>query len=554
MRTATVYNFLLEANIMASIAILLMAFVRKFFRKQLGNRAIRYGWLLVAIRLLLPISLPNPWISEIRPAYLNDAGIRPIAGQIKIRLQDALAEGAWWARYNFGETSILSNSMDSARDRIYDGISAARLMKFYLAGVAVVLLWFIISNAIFRRKMRVGRIEPISGTLREKYENLCRTRKVKPVPVYYTDPLASACLVGVFRPYIVMPLTAAPDEAIQVLSHEICHLKGRDNIWSLVRLICCAVHWFNPLVWLAAWMSRTDGELACDDRVISVMNDDEKRDYASVLVLSASRRNSPGILTMATGMTMTGKCLKDRVDGIIHSGGVKRGAALAFALAASMCLVGAFATSEVQKVWGPISVPTVDRESAWTTDAEMLKHYQSAPEDLNAYGTGLWESSYVRESEIGTGFHLTEIEEGKWMMTDGIEALVLIFDQDGKLKQLSNAQSHYNNAVWLETSDKNNPADSVMGSPELEKMYDYLSGFLMQFAPDLYHDVVAYTVDDQYVLEDDTVFVEFTQRAFDEEETEMKLCQIEIEMEPEFRVVRFYRFGEDEDTSFLGNG
>lgn len=53
MRTATVYNFLLEANIMASIAIVLMVFVRKFFRKQLGNRSIRYAWLLVAARLLM---------------------------------------------------------------------------------------------------------------------------------------------------------------------------------------------------------------------------------------------------------------------------------------------------------------------------------------------------------------------------------------------------------------------------------------------------------------------------------------------------------------------
>ena len=68
MRTATVYNFLLEANIMASIAIVLMIIVRKFFRKHLGSRAIRFSWLLVAIRLLLPISLPNPWINEIRPA------------------------------------------------------------------------------------------------------------------------------------------------------------------------------------------------------------------------------------------------------------------------------------------------------------------------------------------------------------------------------------------------------------------------------------------------------------------------------------------------------
>ena len=60
MRSAFVYNFLIEANIMASIAIILMIPLRKFFRKQLGNSAICFGWLLVAIRLLCPLSLGDP--------------------------------------------------------------------------------------------------------------------------------------------------------------------------------------------------------------------------------------------------------------------------------------------------------------------------------------------------------------------------------------------------------------------------------------------------------------------------------------------------------------
>ena len=57
MRSAYIYNFLIEANIMACIAILLMIPLRKFFRKQLGNNALCFGWLLTAIRLLCPISL-----------------------------------------------------------------------------------------------------------------------------------------------------------------------------------------------------------------------------------------------------------------------------------------------------------------------------------------------------------------------------------------------------------------------------------------------------------------------------------------------------------------
>ena len=92
MRSATIFNFLIEANIMASIAILLMIPLRKLLRKQMGNTAICFGWLLIALRLLIPLTLPNPLIHEIRPAYLDDTAIRPIAGQIKVRLVDAIGD------------------------------------------------------------------------------------------------------------------------------------------------------------------------------------------------------------------------------------------------------------------------------------------------------------------------------------------------------------------------------------------------------------------------------------------------------------------------------
>lgn len=64
MRTAILYNFLIEANIMAFIAIVLMIILRKCMRRTLGNSCICFGWLLVVVRLLLPLSFANPLIYE----------------------------------------------------------------------------------------------------------------------------------------------------------------------------------------------------------------------------------------------------------------------------------------------------------------------------------------------------------------------------------------------------------------------------------------------------------------------------------------------------------
>ncbi|MDD3335245.1 MAG: M56 family metallopeptidase [Eubacteriales bacterium] len=361
MRTATVYNFLLEANLMASIAVVLMIIVRKCFRRSLGNKAIYFGWLLISIRLLCPLALPNPAINQIRPFAESDQAIRPIAGQLKVRFFDASQEIYRLAigdDIGMGGVSPMTRELKAIVESEYNGMLSERLMELYALGATLVLCWFAVANLRFRHRLKSDRIEPISGKLLEQYRELCTQRKVKPVPVYFTDPLPSACLVGVLRPYIALPLTAKPQEAIHVLNHEISHLQGHDQIWAVLRLLCCAVHWFNPLVWLAAEMSRVDGELACDDRVVEKLNTQERMAYANVLVLAAARRNAPGVAVLATGMTMTGKRLKSRVSAILHSGQIKRGFVVSFMLLSCMALVGAFATAEY-KVWP--TIPTYEQ-------------------------------------------------------------------------------------------------------------------------------------------------------------------------------------------------
>ena len=396
MRSAFVYNFLIEANIMASIAILLMIPLRRFFRKQLGNSALCFGRLLVAVRLLCPLSLVNPLIHEIRSPFAADQAIRPIAGQIKVRISDAI-EGLsdlFWRADN--------QSAYEATNRIRSGIENASasvtLAKIWLIGVLLILAWFIFSNIRFRLRLHADRIEPISGELQDQFETLCRQRGIRPVPIYFTDPLPSACLVGVFRPYIALPLSASPQDVIHVLTHEICHIRNRDHLWGILRLLCCAIHWFNPLVWIAASMSRTDCELRCDDRVTKPMTQEERKSYASVLVLAAARRNAPGLGVLATGMTMTGKRLKTRVSTVMQNRKPLRWLTISFAILSSMCLIGAFATSETKE--------QLEMGVGWPVDEHTLAEALSSNRHINnendaiAYARELCERYWVGDTEV----------------------------------------------------------------------------------------------------------------------------------------------------------
>ena len=539
MRSALIYNFLIEANIMASIAILLMIPLRKLFRKQLGNSAICFGWLLVAIRLLCPLSLPNPFIREIRPAFLSDETIRPIAGQIKVRLVDAIGDVGrlfWQAGNKEGYSR-----MQAAADGVdYNGYPQA-IAWIILIGAACVLLWFGFSNIRFRKKLRAGRIEEISGGLKEMYLNMCKERKVRPVPVYFTDPVPGACLVGVFRPFIVLPVITAPEDVKNVLTHEICHLKNRDHIWNILRMLCCAIHWFNPLVWLAASMSRTDSELRCDDRVTEAMDEQERKDYANVLVYAAARKSMPGIGVMATGMTMTGKRLKNRVLGVIQYRKPIRAFAFVFMAVAFTCLVGAFATSETGLTW-LTSFPNNYEANDWTLDQEMLQYYAEDREALDSFGVGVWESASLKENSSHTPFSLKSNDEGtEWIMTDSGGELILVYDGQGTLISLLNNKSGVDDSTIIPLTTLDTPMEKMteLYPDQIDEIVgEYVSHFLYSFRPDLISGSNYVQLLEQWKHGSNWFAVFALRRTVMDVHEDQYLAMIELQMYPEIRVVR----------------
>ncbi len=544
MRSAILFNFLIEANIMASVAILLMIPLRKLLRKQLGNTAICFGWLLTAVRLLLPLSLPNPWIHEIRPPYVDDLLIRPIAGQVKIRVVDAIGDlgRMFWQT---GNRQAYKDLQHVAAGVDYNG-TPALLAWVCLAGCGLVLAWFLYKNVKFRKALRKNRIGEISGEQKEMYLRLCRERKVKPVPVFFADPVPGACLVGVVKPYIILPVMTAPQDVKNVLTHEICHLKNRDHLWNILRLLCCAIHWFNPLVWIAASMSRTDCELRCDDRVTAPMDEPQRREYASVLVLAAARKNQPGIGVTATGMTMTGKRMKNRVVAILRNRKPIRSLAAVFMGMAFVCMIGAFATSEVSASW-LMKFPD-NRESAeWAADAETLRRLEEDGEALDAYGSGVWRSDSLKEENIRTPFTLQRGAEGEWRITDREDTLILAYDSEGTLAELVNRRSGVEESRPVNWSaEQNTPMvrlQTLYPDNLDEIMLEYLNRFLGSFRPDLVSERNYLQLIEER-RNGDRYFAVFALRTMvlnepgKPEEADRYPAMIVLEMYPEIRVVR----------------
>ena len=178
------------------------------------------------------------------------------------------------------------------------------------------------------------------------YAGLRKTRRrldmeAEGVPVYETDMIKSPCLFGFFRPAIYLtPRAAEYGRADWVLKHEFAHLRRGDNWLCLVRCLCLAIWWWNPLAWLAAAKSREDGELACDEAVTAAMPREERLSYGGALLdMVAVGRASAGLSKAAAMMTAGGREMKNRLEALAKEPRYRAPAA-AITLALALVLTG----------------------------------------------------------------------------------------------------------------------------------------------------------------------------------------------------------------------
>ena len=202
------------------------------------------------------------------------------------------------------------------------------------------------------------------------------------MPVYVAADIPSPCLFGLFNPAIYLTERAAEDaaQARQIIAHELTHFRHGDMIWALLRSVCLVVWWFDPFVWLAAALSRRDGELACDEGTIKALGEDARFDYGRTLVGMAKVGASPSdLLRGATTMTAGKKSLKERVSRIANA--PKMSVTLAVivlviaALAVGCTFSGAATSQNGANAPEPTPTPQLVEEIPYATDTNEVTSY-----------------------------------------------------------------------------------------------------------------------------------------------------------------------------------
>ena len=416
-----------EILLTSSVLILAVLLLRLAFRDRISRRAQYALWGLVLLRLLVPVSLPGVDFSvlsaaepvgqavaeglEQREVYLLPQETVPVT-ILPTDLPEAVIpstsyqpEDGWPVVVDSGAGAIVPDAGGETATRYAWAPTAAELLTIlWLAGVAGMAVWFLVTNLRFWRTLRRTRTPyAVEG---------CR------YPVYLVaEGLPSPCLFGLLRPAIYLtPAAASPDRLRHVLAHETAHARHLDPLWSLLRCVCLAVYWFDPLVWIAAAVSKTDGELACDEAAIRALGEDQRIPYGRTLLSLIPVRKGPGApLLSATTMTAGKRQLKDRITRIAR-GNQTRAAALflALALVAGVCAVtftGAKA-EEVRALTGDelayFNEEFFNQDGTYSIRNQFLNSLYEQPEDID-----LFELFYcgIPDSEPYNGINTPSDEE-----------------------------------------------------------------------------------------------------------------------------------------------
>ena len=132
--------------------------------------------------------------------------------------------------------------------------------------------------------------------------------------IYQSEKVCSPFVLGIIKPKIYLPYHMDSREMDHVIAHEQTHIRRKDHWWKPLGFLLLTIHWFNPLMWLSYILLCRDIELACDEKVIREMGNEQRADYTQALVACSVNRRSIAACPLAFGEIG----VKERVKSVMN--------------------------------------------------------------------------------------------------------------------------------------------------------------------------------------------------------------------------------------------
>lgn len=321
MITLSLLGWLYDVTLKGSVVIALVALAVSLFGTRLSARWRHALWLIVLIRLAVPVSLPATWsvfnyLPSTNLPMERASGlalhIRP-GGEIVASPSGAMAlEPTWWERHG------------------------RAVLTIWVAGFAVVLLRLAFASRRLNREVARAEASRDGEASARLAAVVAESRSVvglqREVAVIVAETVRTPALHGIVRPKLLLPEVVARSfghrEVRHIVLHELWHLRRNDVAVNWFLSLIQAVHWFNPLVWYAVARIREEREMCCDELALSCLEEDERSGYGSTILRLLEEFRTAAPVPALVGIVNQKQLMKRRLSMIASFPSRKRSAVL----------------------------------------------------------------------------------------------------------------------------------------------------------------------------------------------------------------------------------
>lgn len=352
-----VARVVLDVSWRGSWAILILIALRWFVRDRLPARFLFLGWIVVAIRLLLPVSFGSP----LSPFHGDPFAVH---GEVIYPGEDWRSDLQGGVPANLAAVKpVLAARPFTMNTEWRDPLQGMALI--WMTGAGTLLLAHAWARIRFNLKLRRSRADLESAASR-RLATVIGEAAARGVEFVVTDAVSSPALYGIWFPRLVFPRALleqlSPEDIHHVVRHELAHYSRKDLISLALLRAAIVVHWFNPLVWIMAGLARDDCELACDEWVVRDLTPVEREAYGSTLLRTLKLTNFQAKTPVGLGVVTSKQKMKRRIQLIVAPTVARLGAAV-FAGTLFSTFVLLSLTRELRAETSSLSVPAVPAAS-----------------------------------------------------------------------------------------------------------------------------------------------------------------------------------------------
>ena len=276
---------MLKDALTLSALIAAVLLVRAAFKNRVPKRLLYALWLVVLLKLCLP---GTAYALPLLPAEQTAAVQQTEAPAQSAPAAQQPAQAA--AQPQTPAQQPASQPQEAAKPAAAMPLVTEPVLVIWFCGSVLLGLWLLLTWLVFTVRLRRSR------------RFLGRRGRVR---IYAAGSISSPCLAGLIPAVYLTEDVVQTDAAELVLRHELTHLRHLDPLWSFCRAAAVTVYWWNPFVWLAAFVSGRDAELACDEAVAAKLSPAQRVAYARAILAQAPRKTA--------ALSLAGPPVKERI-------------------------------------------------------------------------------------------------------------------------------------------------------------------------------------------------------------------------------------------------